>query len=209
MTGVIVRSAANVEAGAKTRLSAILHGRVAAALRGLLAVPADARAAGRTRRRPRLHRLQAAGNPGGEELLKESKAEFAIFFTTALGVVLTDLLAGVLFGIGLTAIRLLYRFSHIEIVTSKFDSDGRRIDMRLEGAGTFLSLPRLATALKTSREAWSCTCISNDLYSVDHAIFDLLHRFKRQYEATGGTFTLDYEDLHVRFRGRPNRSNDT
>jgi MFS superfamily sulfate permease-like transporter len=208
MTGVIVRSAANVEAGAKTRLSAILHGawlllfvvylpflltRVPiAALAGVLVFTG----------------YKLLEIPEARKLLRESRVEFAIFLATAFGVVLADLLAGVLFGIGLTAIRLLYRFSHIEIVTS-FHSDGRRIDMRLEGAGTFLSLPRLATALENVPRGMELHVHLERLYSVDHAIFDLLHRFKRQYEATGGTFTLDYEDLHLRFRGRPNRSNDT
>lgn len=200
MTGVIVRSAANVEAGAKSRLSAILHGawlllfvvflpflltRVPlAALAGVLVFTG----------------YKLLEIPEAKKLLKESRAEFAIYVVTALGVVLTDLLAGVLFGIGLTALRLLYIFSHIDI-HPKVDPSGNRIDLHLEGAGTFLSLPRLAAALEAVPPKKELHVHLEHLRSVDHAIFHLLHKFQAQYEATGGKFVLDIEDLHVRFRG--------
>lgn len=200
MTGVIVRSAANVEAGAKSRFSAILHGgwlllfvvflpflltRVPlAALAGVLVYTG----------------YKLLEIPEAKKLLKESRAEFAIYFITALGVVLTDLLAGVLFGIGLTALRLLYIFSHIDI-HPKVDASGNRIDLHLEGAGTFLSLPRLAAALEAVPPKKELHVHLEHLRSVDHAIFHLLHKFQAQYEATGGKFVLDIEELHVRFRG--------
>ena len=139
--------------------------------------------------------------PEAKKLFKVSKAEFAIYFITALGVVLTDLLAGVLLGIGLTALRLLYVFSHIDI-HPKMDDSGNRIDLHLEGAGTFLSLPKLAAALEAVPPGKELHVHLEHLRSVDHAIFHLLHKFQAQYEATGGKFVLDIDELHVRFRGR-------
>lgn len=208
MTGVIVRSAANVEAGAKTRLSAILHGawlllfvvflpvvltRVpVATLAGVLVVTGW-----------KLLEISEA-----RKLLKESRAEFVIFLATALGVVLADLLAGVLLGIALTAVRLLHRFSQIEIQATS-DPIGERVDLHLGGAGTFLSLPRLASALDLVPRGKELHVHLEQLRTVDHAIFDLLHKFKGQYEATGGKFVIDYDDLQLRFHGRPGPRNDS
>ena len=56
MTGVIVRSSANVEAGGKTRLSAILHGLWLLAVRVAVAGPAPAGAGRLPGGHPGLHR---------------------------------------------------------------------------------------------------------------------------------------------------------
>lgn len=201
MTGVIVRSAANVEAGAKTRLSAILHGAWLLLFVVLLPflltrVPLTALAGVLVYTGFKLLEI-----PEAKKLFKVSRVEFAIYAITALGVVLTDLLAGVLFGIGLTALRLLYLFSHIE-VNRTTTTGGDRIDLHLIGAGTFLSLPRLTAALEGVPTGKELHVHLDELRSIDHAIFELLRKFQSQYEATGGKFVLDIEDLHVRFHGR-------
>jgi MFS superfamily sulfate permease-like transporter len=200
MTGVIVRSAANVEAGAKSRLSAILHGAwlllFVVFLPFLLTrVPLAALAGVLVYTGWKLLEI-----PEARKLLAESRAEFAIFIATACGVVLADLLAGVLLGIALTAARLLHRFSRIDIQAAS-DPTGKRVDLHLSGAGTFLSLPRLAAALEIVPRGKELHVHLEGLRAVDHAIFDLLRKFKGQYEASGGTFVLDYDELHVRLHG--------
>lgn len=201
MTGVIVRSASNVEAGAKTRLSAILHGAwlllFVVFLPFLLTrVPLTALAGVLVYTGWKLLEI-----PEARKLYRESRVEFGIYLITAAAVVLTDLLAGVLLGIGLTALRLLYLFSHIEI-HPRYDTNSQRIDLELHGAGTFLSLPKLAAALEAIPPNMELHVHLEQLRSVDHAIFRLLRKFQEQYESTGGKLILDIEDLHLRFRGR-------
>src|SRR5262249_24949638 len=113
MTGVIVRSAANVEAGAKTRLSAILHGvwllLTVLFFSALLAqVPVAALAAVLVYTGYKLVNLKVV-----KELWEWGWGEVAICFCTLTAVVATDLLKGVMLGLLLSAVKLLYRFSYL------------------------------------------------------------------------------------------------
>jgi MFS superfamily sulfate permease-like transporter len=100
LTSVIVRSSANVNAGAKTKMSAIFHGilillSVAFFPEILNLIPKSALAAvliftGYKLAKPSLFK----------EYYKKGWDQFAPFITTILCIVLTDLLKGVLVGIG-------------------------------------------------------------------------------------------------------------
>jgi MFS superfamily sulfate permease-like transporter len=200
MTGVIVRSAANVEAGAKTRRSAILHGLwlllFVSLLPGLLSrIPAAALAAVLVYTGWKLLNL-----PGLWALWKESKSEALIFLATAGTVVGVDLLAGVALGIALSAAKLLVRFSHLRIERAD-DADNQRVHLRLEGAATFLRLPVLARALEAVPRGLELHIHLAGLQFVDHAILHLLVTFQKQYEATGGKLFVDWGELHARFNG--------
>ena len=54
-----------------------------------------------------------------KELWETSKSEVVIFFVTLSVIVFEDLLIGVLTGILLSAAKLLYRFSHLELELQK------------------------------------------------------------------------------------------
>ena len=200
MTGVIVRSAANVEAGAKTRRSAILHGLwlllFVSLLPGVLArIPSAALAAVLVYTGWKLLNL-----PGLWKLWKESKSEALIFVATGVTIVGADLLAGVVLGVVLSALKLLLRFSHLR-VTRVDDANHKRVHLHLEGAATFLRLPVLAKALEAVPQGQELHVHLNGVQLVDHAILHLLLTFQKQYEATGGTLFLDWERLHAHFNG--------
>ena len=74
------------------------------------------------------------------------KSEVLIWVATLVGIVVTDLLTGVLVGVGLSAAKLLYTFSHLAIRVAD-DPNHRRTVIYLEGTATFVSLPKLAAAL--------------------------------------------------------------
>src|SRR5207248_626269 len=115
MTGVIVRSATNVEAGARTRLSAVLHGAwllvFVSLLPGLLRlVPTTSLAA----------ILIVTGyklvHPAGVRALwRTSRSEALILAATAGTIVAADLLVGVLTGVALAMLKLLWTFAHLHI----------------------------------------------------------------------------------------------
>lgn len=202
MTGVIVRSAANVEAGARTRRSAILHGvwllLFVSLLPGLLArIPAAALAAVLVYTGWKLLNL-----PGLRALWRESRSEALIFVLTAGTIVGADLLAGVVLGVVLSALKLLARFSHLRVARSD-EPEHNRVHLHLEGAATFLRLPVLAEALEAVPQGRELHVHLDRLQMVDHAVLHLLVTFQKQYEATGGAVHVDWEGLHARFQGMP------
>jgi MFS superfamily sulfate permease-like transporter len=200
MTGVIVRSSANVEAGAKSRLSTILHGvwllLFVTLLPGLIArIPLAALAAVLVYTGWKLLNL-----PGLRKLWAESRSEALIFVATATTIVSIDLLAGVALGVVLSALKLLIRFSHLRVAREDEPAHDR-IHVYLEGAATFLRLPILAQELEAVPHGKKLHVHLDRLEFVDHAVLHLLMTFQKQYEATGGRLFIDWEKLHAHFHG--------
>ena len=115
MTGVIVRSSANVDAGAVTRLSAIMHGvwllLFASVLPFTLSyIPISALAAVLVYTGYKLAYPKIVPT-----LQKFGTSEVAIYFITVATIVATNLLAGVVVGLVLSLLKLLYAFSHLEV----------------------------------------------------------------------------------------------
>ena len=200
MTGVIVRSSANVNSGAKSRMSSILHGAwlllFVAALPFVLAyIPRAALGALLVHIGIKLVNVRQI-----MKLWKTSRSEVAIYFVTVLVIVCQDLLVGVVVGIVLSAMKLLHRFSHLEL---ELEQKGSVAHLRMHGAATFLRLPNLAQKL----EEVSCTSELHidfeHLSYIDHACLDLLVNWGKQHNGTGGKLILDWESLHGRFSADP------
>jgi MFS superfamily sulfate permease-like transporter len=203
MTGVIVRSAANVNAGAKTRASAILHGvwllLFVAALPFLLnKIPTACLAAILVYTGYKLIDFKAL-----KDLSKFGRGEVAIFVITVVMIVVADLLTGVLIGVGISAAKLLYTFSHLEIKLED-NPDQNRSLLRLRGAATFIRLPQLAAALDQVAPSRELHVRFEGLDYVDHACFDLLMNWEKQHESTGGRLVVDWDDLTAKFNRAEN-----
>src|SRR5688500_1154533 len=136
MTGVIVRSTANLDAGAKTRWSTILHGTwilVLVALAPFLLgkIPVAALAA------LLVYTGYKLVNPAQmKSLWAYNRGEFAVFAVTLATILTTDLLTGVVTGLVASSLRLVYTFSRLD-VTLRAAAQGR-LDLRLAGSVTFL-----------------------------------------------------------------------
>jgi MFS superfamily sulfate permease-like transporter len=203
MTGVIVRSAANVQAGAKSRLSAILHGLwllvFVVALGFLLRLIPISCLAGILV----YTGFKLIDWKGFLHLWKYSRTEAAIFLITLVVIVVEDLLLGVVTGIILSAIKLLVTFSHLD-VQLEFSSSraGReRATLTMSGAATFLRLPLLAARLDEVPPGAELHVDLEHLDYVDHACLELLMNWDRQHQSTGGQLVIDWGKLHARFRG--------
>lgn len=149
MTGVIVRSAANVQAGGVTRCSAILHGAwlllFSVALAPVLRLIPTAALAGILV----YTGFRLIDFKGFFHLWKENRFEAAIFLITVVVIVVDDLLTGVITGIVLSAVKLLIRFSSLELFMDVNESHGHAdVHLKLRGAATFLRLPLLACAAR-------------------------------------------------------------
>ncbi|MGB0580949.1 MAG: SulP family inorganic anion transporter [Limisphaerales bacterium] len=194
ITGVIVRSSANVEAGAKTRFSAIFHGVWLLLLVGFVPVvlswvPTSALAAILVYTGYKLVNPQAMRN-----LWKAGRPEFAIYLVTVMAIVTTDLLTGVLIGFGLALARLLYTFLHLEVLKRE-SVDGQVLDIALKGAATFVQLPRVAEELERIPEDVEVRFHLGALAYADHAILELVGDWQQRRE---GEVHIAWDELKSR-----------
>jgi MFS superfamily sulfate permease-like transporter len=199
MTGVIVRSSANVEAGARTRLSAILHGAWLLAFVVLLPfvlelIPTSSLAAILVYTGWKLINPKAI-----RALYRYGWGEVLICLVTLGTIVATSLLKGILVGIALSLAKLLYTFSHLRVRLDAAPGQDRVV-LHLEGAATFIRLPRLAAALETVPPASELHVHLEGLSYIDHACLNLLMNWEKQHASTGGSLVVDWESLTARFR---------
>lgn len=195
VTGVIVRSTANVESGATTRWSAVLHGvwlllAVVALPFALEAIPVSALAAilvyiG--------YRLVDPAIP--RQLLARGRSELAVYLATVSAIVATNLLEGLLIGVALSVVKLAWSFSHLEVEQRAAED---RLDLVLRGSGTFVGLPVLARALSEVPERSEVHIHLDEVDYVDHACFELLSDWRKQYEVQGGVVVVEWDTLESR-----------
>ena len=203
MTGVIVRSSANVNSGAKSRLSAILHGAwlllfVVALPFVLSYIPRAALGALLVHIGIKLVNIKQI-----RQLWQTSRGEAMIYAVTLLVIVCEDLLVGVVVGIMLSAAKLLHRFSHLELNMTVEEGE-TTLDM--EGAATFLRLPYLAAKLAAVPAGSTLHVNFNHLSYIDHACLDLISNWSKQHEQTGGSLVIDWATLEGRFSSPPDKS---
>lgn len=199
MTGVIVRSSANVHAGGQTRMSAWLHGLwllifVAVLPWVLNYIPRASLAAVLVFTGWKLINPKAI-----YKLWRVSRPDGIICVITIALVVGVDLLTGVLVGVACTAARLLYTFARLDIDLVEAPG-GKRTDLNLRGAATFLALPRLTEALDRVAPNTELHVSLSDLKYVDHACLEQFINWEKQHAATGGKLVMDWDNLAATFR---------
>ncbi|QDU27981.1 Bicarbonate transporter BicA [Anatilimnocola aggregata] len=205
MTGVIVRSSANVQAGASSRLSTILHGIwllvFVVFLPFLLAyIPKAALGAILVYTGFKLVKFKTL-----QELWRVDKGEALIFLTTMAIIVAEDLLLGVLAGLALSAGKLLYRFSHLAPKLT-IAAGQKQATLELEGAATFIRLPLLASFLEQVPVGSELHVDFTHLSYIDHACLELITSWAKRHKSTGGKLVIDWNSLHARFKDLPARS---
>lgn len=199
MTGVIVRSSANVQAGARTRNSTIVHGAWLLLFVCLLPqllnyIPKSALGA------LLVYTGMKLLNPAQvKELWKVGKSEGLIYLITVALIVSVDLLVGVAVGVALSAGKLLYRFTHLDVELIS-DEEKHKYELKLRGAATFVRLPVLADYLeKLPGDAELHVCLEEVEY-IDHACFELLMNWADAHVEEGGSLVMDWERLHGAFQ---------
>ncbi|MDR7303287.1 SulP family inorganic anion transporter [Haloactinomyces albus] len=145
LTAVIVRSSTNLRAGARTKLSRVLHGvwmlLFVVLLPGVLSyLPSAALAA------LLLHagwKLIAVRHVA--ELVRTHRSEAFVLVLTAVLIVLTDLLVGTLTGIAVAIVKSAWEMSRLSIHSSHSED---HIQIEIGGNATFLRLPHLLDHLE-------------------------------------------------------------
>ncbi|MBB4659098.1 SulP family inorganic anion transporter [Parvularcula dongshanensis] len=186
MTGVIVRSSANVQAGAVSRLSAILHGvwilAFVAFLPGVLAVVPTAALAGV---------LVVVGWKlvklgDAVDLFKKHGWLPAVIYVATLGTtVAVDLLVGVMVGLGLSLLEVI---PHLRRQRSKVEarsSDGTH-ELHLDGRVSMLEVSRLTRALDDLPSEGPIRIRTEGLTFVDHTSVELISDAVTRKRRSGG-----------------------
>lgn len=200
VSGVIVRSATNVQAGAKTRLSTMIHGVFL--LIFLLVfpsfirlIPSSALAAVLVYTGYKLINFKAIIN-----LLNFGKAELFIYFLTVICIVNFGLLEGILGGLIAAVIKLLHQTTYLEVKTEKLNDYeyGEHIKVDIRGAANFMSLPSLAEEFEHIEENKKIVIYFDKLNYIDHACLDYIINWEQQYESLGGRVYLKLNTLPER-----------
>ncbi len=189
VTGVIVRSSTNVAAGAKTRASAVLHGVWILVFAALLTALVE--------------QIPMAALAGlliviGIQLVKMAHLRTArrtgdlwVYGVTVAGVVFLNLLEGVIIGLALAVVLLLWRVIHPRMRAEPIGSeDSGRWRVTVEGSCSFLSMPAL-TGLLAKVPAGAHVTVELAVDFLDHAMFEAIDDWKRHYENNGGTVLID------------------
>ncbi|QHE70579.1 Carbonic anhydrase [Rhodococcus sp. WAY2] len=192
VTGVIVRSSTNVAAGARTRASAVLHGVWILVFAALLTAL--------------VQQIPMAALAGlliviGIQLVKLADLRTArrtgdlwVYGVTVAGVVFLNLLEGVLLGLALAVILLLWRVIHPRMRAEPIggsESEGSgRWRVTVEGSCSFLSMPALTGLLAKVPDGAHVT-VELAVDFLDHAMFEAIDEWKRHHERSGGIVVID------------------
>lgn len=190
MTGVIVRSAANTAAGARTWRSSFFHGVLLLAavllIPGMLnRIPLAALAAiliftGWKLANPRQFRDAWAIGP----------KYFIPFVVTVAAILFTDLLVGICIGLAVGAFFVLkddYAHAYSYEVGGP---DRRHVHLTLAEQVTFLNKARINAALHAVPAGGAVTVDATRTRHIDHDVVELLHEFREHADARGIALTL-------------------
>ncbi|MGA5375890.1 SulP family inorganic anion transporter [Streptomyces griseoincarnatus] len=183
MTAVIVRSSANVNAGAKTKASRVLHGvwllLFAAALPSVLAlIPIPALAGILVHAGWKLIPFRQIA-----ELWHSHKGEALILIVTAVAIVAVNMFEGVLIGLALSVIKTAWEASHLK--TEIIDKGAGPIQAYLSGNATFLRLPKILDSLEALPQDRPVELDLSGLHHLDHACRTGLENWAERHSTNG------------------------
>jgi MFS superfamily sulfate permease-like transporter len=180
LTSVVVRSSVNINAGAQTKLSAIVHGAIIFITVLLIPewlnkIPLSALAAilivtGFKLASPRIL----------IQLWKEGKYQFLPFIITVVAIVMTDLLIGILIGLGVAVCFILHsniRFP-IKKRVEKHATGHRVLHVELPNQVSFLNRAALEMAFKTTPAKGHLLINAQNTDYIDPDILDLIDDFQ-------------------------------
>ncbi|MET7936353.1 SulP family inorganic anion transporter [Streptomyces sp. NPDC005322] len=182
MTAVIVRSAANVQAGARTKVSRVLHGvwlLVFAVLfpAALGVIPVAALAGVLVHAGWKLIPVKDLG-----PLWREHRGEAVVLIVTAGAIVITNMFEGVIIGLLMAVAKTAWATSHVHVEVSQVEAgelgneaakgageDEKPLRVRVLGNATFLRLPKLLDELEALPRERPVELDLRGLRHVDHA----------------------------------------
>jgi len=181
VTQVIVRSSANIQSGAQTKLSAIIHGFLL--LISVIVIP-------KILNYIPLGVLASILFVVGYKLAKPSLfkkmyalgvTQFLPFIITILGIVFTDLLKGIGMGVAVAMfiiVRNNFKNSHFLHKKEKEDGETPKVTMRLAEEVTFLNKGAIQQQLNSLKEGTMLTIDMRHSVRIDYDVFEIIDNFK-------------------------------
>ncbi|WP_328659815.1 SulP family inorganic anion transporter [Streptomyces sp. NBC_00334] len=183
MTAVIVRSSANVGAGARTKASRVLHGvwllLFAALLPSALAlIPLPALAGILVHAGWKLIPFR-----GLVSLWRGHRGEALILVVTAVSIVTVNMFEGVLIGLALSVVKTAWEASHLRLEV--VDKGAGPVQAHLTGNATFLRLPKMLESLEALPQDRPVELDLSGLHHLDHACRTALENWAERHSAAG------------------------
>ncbi len=195
VTSVVVRTSANVYGGARTRLSAIMHGillLLAVFLGGALLnhIPLSCLAAvlimvGYKLAKPAIFK----------KTFRDGWDQFIPFIVTVIGIIFTDLLIGIAIGTVVGIFFVLYTNFQ---TTFHLTREGKQVRIVFEKDLYFLSKPQLKEALGSLQPGDTVLIDGSKAPFIDHDIYNMLY----DYQETAKVQGIKYELQGVRLSRR-------
>ncbi|MCA9800108.1 MAG: SulP family inorganic anion transporter [Cyanobacteria bacterium HKST-UBA04] len=199
--GVIVRSIANIQAGAKTNLATLMHGAwillfIAVLPWVLDLIPVSSLAAILVYTGWRLINFQTI-----KDLVRAGNNEILIYALTVVTIVTFDLLTGIVVGFAASAIKLMLTLNHFDITLKEETEDGHhRTIIDLYGSATFVILPDIADVLEAIEPGREVHIFVSHLNYIDHACLELLTNWKESYTDNGGEVVISWDHIIHRYQ---------
>lgn len=193
ITGVIVRSSANVESGGQTRGAAIMHAVWLFCLvffftEVLALIPVSALAGILIYVGWKLLDLKSMS-----ALVKKSKAEAGIYFVTFATIVSVDLLTGVILGFMTSIAVLVYKLQKLEINVEEKDNV---VHVNFAGAASFLQVPQIDGMLsQAEKENKEIVVDVSNLKYMDWAVEEQINSWKDINEKKGNQVKVNYKNV--------------
>lgn len=200
ITGVIVRSAANINADAQTRFSTILHGIwivlfVTFFPQVLNFIPQASLAAILVYTGYKLVDIKAAKN-----LYHLSKGEFTIYMITLVSILFTNLFEGILIGFGAALAKSVFKMLRVHINVEE-NEDKNKITVKLSGNIIFLQLPQLIEIFEHLPEGKNIYICADRLHFIDHACVDFIRDWELAKSCGDSEIQVDWPRIR---RSYPN-----
>lgn len=198
ITGVIVRSTANITSGARSRYSAVMHGVwvlvFVAALPGVINLVPLSALAGllvytgfKLVNKEHIRSLQHHG-------------ELPVYVVTVAAIVGTNLLMGLGIGFAVALFRLMWKLTHVDIHVAH---QGSRYLVTIDGTLTFAGVPKILQRLGAI-PVGSEVDIDLAIRFLDHAGYEALHSWKSTFEKMGGKVTIEgLDEMWQRSSSKP------
>lgn len=195
MTGVIIRSSVNVDAGARTRWSTVLHGAwllvfVVLAPHLLESIPRASLGAILVFTGYKLVDVTTL-----VALYRRSLADFTVCLITLVGVVFVGLFEGILLGFAAAFVGLSYTLSHFSVRSEAGPGVGEH-HLHLLGSATFLRLPQLAAAIEDVPPNRTLHVHVEELDYIDQACLELVSQAQKSRKNVGRSeMVLEWQAL--------------
>ncbi|MBD0295209.1 MAG: SulP family inorganic anion transporter, partial [Flavisolibacter sp.] len=179
VTSVIVRSTANINAGARSKMSTIIHGILilvcAALIPGLLnKIPLGALAAILLMTGYKLARISIF-----KQMFANGKYQWAPFMVTIIAIVFTDLLTGVGLGLLASIVAILYgNLKNSYYFHKEEHHKGEIIRIHLSEEVSFLNKASIKLTLDHIPEGSTVVIDASDTYYIDYDVLEIIREFK-------------------------------